>query len=257
TFEDKEKYLSQIPSVQALMRFGYRCLPQKTVEAKRGRLRHVLLEDILREQILMINRFIHRGEEHRFNEGDAEEAIRRLKPSPAEQRGLVRTNQDIYDLLLLGTTIEKRIDGDRKSYSLRYIDWERPENNAYHVTVEFSVERVGSHDTRRVDIVLFVNGIPFVVIENKAPTRSVEEAVSQHIRNQGHDEIPHLFYYAQLLIATNKNEVRYGTVGTPKKYWMIWRDQEDGDEEIEALVNVPLKPEEREALFSGDFAEAR
>ena len=125
------------------------------------------------------------------------------------------------------------------------------------MTVEFSVERVGSHDTRRVDIVLFVNGIPFVVIENKAPTRSVEEAVSQHIRNQGHDEIPHLFYYAQLLIATNKNEVRYGTVGTPKKYWMIWRDQEDGDEEIEALVNVPLKPEEREALFSGDFAEAR
>lgn len=257
TFHTTEKYVSQVPAMQALIAFGYTPLSQAETEKKRGKLHRVLLEDVLAEQILRINRFTYRGEEHSFSAGDAEEAIRRLKPSPIEQRGLVRTNQDIYDSLILGTTIEKTIDGDRKSYSLRYIDWNTPENNAYHATVEVSVERTGSALTRRCDIVLFVNGIPLVVIENKSPTESITQAISQHIRNQGTDEIPHLFHYAQLLLATNKNEVRYGTVGTSKKYWQNWKDEQDKDETIHALVNRPLSDAAKATLFSGDFAPAR
>ena len=229
TFHTTEKYVSQVPAMQALIAFGYTPLSQAETEKKRGKLHRVLLEDVLAEQILRINRFTSRGEEHSFSAGDAEEAIRRLKPSPIEQRGLVRTNQDIYDSLILGTTIEKTIDGDRKSYSLRYIDWNTPENNAYHATVEVTVERTGSALTRRCDIVLFVNGIPLVVIENKSPTESITQAISQHIRNQGADEIPHLFHYAQL----------------------------DKDETIHALVNRPLTDTAKTALFSGDFAPAR
>ncbi|MDX1975200.1 MAG: type I restriction endonuclease subunit R [Rickettsiales bacterium] len=257
TFHTTEKYVSQVPAMQALIAFGYTPLSQAEAEKKRGKLHRVLLEDVLAEQILRINRFTSRGEEHSFSAGDAEEAIRRLKPSPIEQRGLVRTNQDIYDALILGTTIEKTIDGDRKSYSLRYIDWNTPENNAYHATVEVTVERTGSALTRRCDIVLFVNGIPLVVIENKSPTESITQAISQQIRNQGADEIPHLFHYAQLLLATNKNEVRYGTVGTSKKYWQNWKDEQDKDETIHALVNRPLTDTTKIALFSGDFAPAR
>ena len=59
-------------------------------------------------------------------------------------KGLRGTNQDIYDTLVLGTTITKTIDGDSKSYSFRYVDWEQPENNVFHVTAEFSVERTAS-----------------------------------------------------------------------------------------------------------------
>lgn len=257
TFKTTEKYVSQVPAMQALLRFGYHCIPQAEAEKRRGKLHRVLLEDVLAKQILEINRFTYRGEEHPFSAGDAEEAIRRLKPSPIEQRGLVRTNQDIYDSLILGTTIEKTIDGDRKSYSLRYIDWSTPSNNAFHATAEMTVERTGSALTRRCDIVLFVNGIPFVVIENKAPTESLAQAISQMIGYQGAEEIPHLFHYAQLLISTNKNEVRYGTVGTSKKYWQHWKDEEDTDEIISPLINQWLTSEEKTALFSGDFAPAR
>jgi type I restriction enzyme R subunit len=256
-FNTTEKYLSQIPAMLAFMRMGYICLSQKDAEKMRGGLRRVLLEEVLTEQILKINTFIYRGAEYRFGTGDAEEAIRKLKPSPIEQRGLVRTNQDIYDQLLLGTTIEKTIDGDRKSYSVKYVDWNNPANNVYHATAEVSVERTGSNSTRRCDIVLFVNGIPFAVIENKAPTESVQQAVTQNIRNQTHDEIPHLFHYAQILIAANKNEALYGTVGTSKKYWLTWKDEQDEDADIHAHINIPLEEEEKAALFSGDFAEAR
>lgn len=66
------------------------------------------------------------------------------------------------------------------------------------MTVEFSVERARSTETARPDIVLFVNGIPFCVIECKAPQIEVEQAVSQSIRNQNDDYIPKLFIYSQL-----------------------------------------------------------
>ena len=101
TFATSEKYVSQIPAMQALMRFGYQCLPQRDAERMRGGRRKVLLEEILSEQILKLNHFTYRGVQHQFSSSDAEEAIRKLKPSPIEQRGLVRTNQDIYDRLLL------------------------------------------------------------------------------------------------------------------------------------------------------------
>lgn len=256
TFKTTEKHVSQVPAMLTLMRMGYQCLSQKEAEKKRVSLRCVLLEDILAEQILKLNKFVYHGAEHQFSSGDAEEAIRKLKPPPIKQRGLERTNQDIYDQLLLGTTIEKTIDGDRKSYSVKYIDWNNPNHNVYHATVEVSVERTGNNATRRCDIVLFVNGIPFVVIENKAPSESVQQAITQHIRNQAHDEIPHLFHYAQLLIATNKNEAFYGTVGTSKKYWSTWKDEEDQDADLHAKINIPLEEWEKAELFSGDFADA-
>ena len=84
----------------------------------------------------------------------------------------MRTNEKIYDLLVLGKSLPQTIDGDTKSFPLLYIDW-NPEtfltNNVFHVTEEFEVERTASHETRRPDIVLFVNGIPLAVIECKRP----------------------------------------------------------------------------------------
>src|SRR5690606_24127235 len=137
-----------------------------------------------------------------------------------------------YDALMLGATIEKTIDADRKSFSVRYIDWDAPENNRYHATLEFSVERSGARDTKRCDIVLFVNGIPFATIETKNPNVDVKQAVSQTIGYQQADNIPHLFHFVQLVLGVNRGSARYATVGTGAKFWAAWRDEEDTDEEI-------------------------
>ena len=206
---------------------------------------------------MRINRFSHRGREYAFDLEDAHEAMRRLKPTPDRLKGLRGTNQDIFDSLVLGTTITKSIDGDSKSYSFRFIDWENPSNNAFHVTAEFSVERTGSSQTRRCDIVAFVNGIPVLVIENKRPTETLKKADSQLIGYQSEDNIPQLFHFAQLLMTMNRVEARYATVGTPRKFWSTWRDEEDTDEAISASANRPLTSAELDAVFSGDFAPAR
>jgi type I restriction enzyme R subunit len=258
TFNAAEKHQSQVPAIQLLVALGFTPLSQEEALRLRGRrLRNVVLDDVLAEQLMRINRFTHRGREYGFDLEDAHEAMRRLKPTPDRLKGLRGTNQDIYDTLVLGTTITKSIDGDSKSYSFRYIDWERPENNVFHVTAEFSAERTASSQTKRCDIVAFLNGIPILVIENKRPTESLKKADSQLIGYQNEDNIPQLFHFAQLLIGMNRNEARYATVGTPRKFWQTWRDEEDTDEAIAPFANRVLTSVEKDAIFSGDFTGAR
>ncbi|MGE3335901.1 MAG: type I restriction endonuclease subunit R [Rhodospirillaceae bacterium] len=256
-FNAAEKYQSQIPAIQTLIALGFKPLAQSEADRMRGKPRNVVLDDILIDQLIRINRFTYRGKEYPFDLEDAHEALRRLKPTPDKLKGLRGTNQDIYDQLILGTTITKSIEGDSKSYSLRYIDWETWENNVFHVTAEMCIERTASIQTRRCDIVCFVNGIPLVVIENKRPTQSLKKADSQLIGYQGEDNIPQLFHYAQLLLSMKRQEARYATVGTQRKFWQLWRDEEDRDEDILRVINRPLTTAEKATVFSGDFTEAR
>ncbi|RCK80163.1 MAG: Type I restriction-modification system, restriction subunit R [Candidatus Ozemobacter sibiricus] len=255
-FREKEKYLSQIPALQLLINLGYAYLtPEQALNARGGKRGQVLLEEVLRERLKKINRIQYKGQSYLFSEENIQTAIQRLKN--VKYDGLLKTNEAIYDLLTLGVALEQSIEGDSKSFTLNYIDWKNPANNVYHVTAEFLVERTRSVEICRPDIVLFVNGIPFTVIECKSPEVEVEQAVSQMIRNQREEYIPKLFTYIQLLVGVNKNAGRYATIGTPAKFWALWREQLDDATAVAAAVNTPLKPEDKAALFSGDFALAR
>lgn len=255
-FRFDEKYLSQIPALQLLINLGYVYLaPDQALAARGGKAGNVLLEDVLRAQLKKINRIQHKGQHYLFSEENIQTAIQRLKN--VKYDGLIKTNEAIHDLLTLGVALEQSIEGDSKSFTLHYIDWKNPNNNAYHVSAEFSVARTRSTETCRPDIVLFVNGIPFAVIECKSPNVEVAQAVSQMIRNQREEYIPKLFTYSQLLVGINKNEGRFATTGTPARFWALWREQQDRADVIANVVNTALKPQEKEALFSGDFAITR
>ena len=255
-FKFNETYLSQVPALQLLVALGYRCLPpDEALEERGGKTGNVLLEGILREQLARLNRIRYKGKQHRFSQANIQEAVRKLKN--VKRDGLARTNQAVYDLITLGTSLEQSVEGVSRSYTFNYIDWKNPSNNAFHVVPEFSVERSRSTEHARPDIVLFVNGIPLAVIECKAPSIQVEQAVSQNIRNQGEEYIPKLFAYAQLLMAVNKNSARYGTVGTSAEFWSIWKELEDDEGELAALVNTGLGNADKGKLFSGEFAGAR
>jgi len=257
-FRFNEKVLSQIPALQVLVNLGYTYLPPDAALKERlGKFSHVLLENILREQLKRMNRIQYKGGEYLFSEENIQSAIQKLKTVKFD--GLQKTNEAVYDLITLGTALEQSIDGNSKSFPLRYIDWKNPSNNVFHVTAEFSVERTRSNETARPDIVLFVNGIPLAVIECKAPDIEVEQAVSQSIRNQSDEYIPKLFIYAQLVMAVNKNEAQYATVGTGKKFWGVWKELAIADWRlaIEEIVNTPLEDGDKAKLFSGEFAAAR
>ncbi|TCL62592.1 type I restriction enzyme R subunit [Hydrogenispora ethanolica] len=243
-FETNEKHLSQIPALQLLISMGFEYLtPAETLRERQNRTSNVLLENILRSQLKEINRIRYKGNEYLFSEENIQTAIQKLKN--VKYDGLLKTNEAIYDLITLGTAMEQTIEGDSKSFNLNYIDWRNPDRNRYHVTVEYRVERARSTETARPDIVLFVNGIPFCVIECKAPQVEIEQAVSQSIRNQNDDFIPKLFIYTQMVLAVNKNSAMYATTGTPAKFWGVWKEAHlnRGEQEfnkLQELVNKPL-----------------
>ena len=255
-FPHTEKHLSQLPALQLLASLGYRILrPQEALQERQGKTSNVVLEGILCTQLSTFNRIHYKGEEYHFSEANIQEAIQKLKN--VKYDGLQKTNEAIYDLITLGTALEQTVEGNTKSFNLNYIDWKTPGNNVFHVVPEFVVERNRSLETARPDMVLFVNGIPLAVIECKSPTVEVEQAVSQNIRNQGDEYIPKLFTYTQLVMGVNKNAAKYATVGTPAKFWGVWDELEDKQDKIIALVNTPLSDEQKDALFSGEFASAR
>jgi len=254
----QEALISQIPALRTLQQLGFSYLgPEECAVERKGRLGRVLLENVLAGQLRRLNRIHFKGRELPFSEENIARGIEALRDLPME--GLVRTSEKVYDLLTLGKSLDQSIDGEIKGFTLRYIDWQNPLNNLFHVTAEFEVERTASHETRRPDIVCFVNGIPFVVIECKRPEEkgSLEQAIHQHLRNWQEDEIPHLFVHTQLALALNKNEGRYGTTGTPLKFWSNWREMEDTTARVRAVVNSPVRPEEHARLFRGAFAYTR
>jgi type I restriction enzyme R subunit len=183
SFKTNEKYLSQIPALQLLISLGFEYLtPGEALKERQNRLSNVLLENILRNQIKEINRIRHKGGEYLFSEENVQSAIQKIKNIKYD--GLLKTNEAVYDLITLGTAMEQTIEGGSKSFTLNYVDWRNPSRNKFHVTVEYSVEKSRSTETVRPDIVLFVNGIPFCVIECKAPNIEIEQAVSQSVRTR-------------------------------------------------------------------------
>ncbi|MBA2680354.1 MAG: HsdR family type I site-specific deoxyribonuclease, partial [Ktedonobacteraceae bacterium] len=250
----REELISQIPALQLLRALGYTYLnPDQALVARGGTLSNVLLDTILVPQLRKLNRIRYKGRAYPFSEANIQEAIRRLKNEPYD--GLVRTSEKIYDLLTLGISLPQTIDGNTRSFTFRYIDWKHWDHNVFHVSDEFSVERRRSSETRRPDVVLFVNGIPLVVIECKRPDlekggdKAVSEAITQMIRNQRDDEIPGLFVFSQILLAISKNDALYATTGTPKKFWSIWAEERDIEAQVHHMINQPLTPAEKNHLY--------
>lgn len=255
-FNINEQLTSQLPALELLIKSGYTFLSREEAERLRfGKLSEVILEPILRERLKAINSIQFKGRSYLFSEENIQTAIERIKTIRYD--GWQNTNESVYDFLTLGMSLEQTLEGDSRSYPFQFINWNQPSQNVFHVSPEFSVERNRSTETARPDLVLFVNGIPFCVIECKSPTISVDTGVEQMLRNQGERYISRLFHYTQLLISTNKNELKYGTTGTPKKFWAVWKELEDKDEAIQRCLQKPLSTEVKDYVFSEEFEKLR
>ena len=263
----KEDHISQIPALQLLQKLGYTYLtPDEALAMRGGKTSNVLLEDVLRSQLRRINSIrVNRNKEELFSEQNIENGVLAMRNIPMEG-GYMSGNEAVYNLLTLGKAFEQSIDGDKKSYTMRFIDWERPERNVFHVTEEFAVTRTGMADTYRPDIVLFVNGIPLVVIECKRPDikGALDQAVSQHLRNQKDDGIRSLYLYSALLLSIGNSYGAYATTGTPAKFWTKWKEmfiteteEKEYKQQLNHLVNTPLDEKQKAHLFGDRFRYVR
>jgi len=156
--------------------------------------------------------------------------------SAATGHDLMEKNQDATRLLLEGTTVDG-LPGwnEGRKQRIQFIDWFTPENNDFLIINQFRVDEPDGQHKKFIlpDIVLFVNGIPLVVIECKSPatTNPIEEGINQLLRysnqrdwvdaREGNEK---LFHYAQLLIVSDYDDARLACTGAQFEHYLPWKD---------------------------------
>ncbi len=233
---------SQLPFVELLLNVGYTYVSVAEALSQRGVTSNFILADIAAEKLMEINGYEVDGTDYKFSEKDVRDAIDELEHIQYE--GLIDTAQKIYNIIMPtsgGKTIKVNHGGKKVSKNFKFIDFENIENNVFHVSVEFVAS---GKQNIRPDIVCFVNGIPFAVIENKKSGVDVKEALNQMNRNQGPEYCPKLYTYTQLLVGTNGKELHYGTTGTANKFYAVWKekgtDLEVLNEKVSTLIQKPI-----------------
>jgi len=230
-------------SINLLQSLGYKFISrEENLKLRGSKTSEVLFREILTKKLGEINGYEYKGKRYKFSQSNVLKAVDELAGVSLNE-GLMFANERITNLLLLGTSLEENLeDGTRRSFSFKFIDFENLQNNDFYVTEEFEVSRVSQSDAqkhRRPDLVLFINGIPIVVIELKKSSVSFENGIKQLEKEQGKDEIAHLFKYIQLTIAANGSGARYGTTGTPFKFYSVWKEQDEAKakESLKSLIN--------------------
>lgn len=230
-------------SINLLQSLGYKFISrEENLKLRSGKTSEVLFREILTQKLGEINGYEYKGKRYKFSQSNVLKAVDELAGVSLNE-GLMVANERITNLLLLGTSLEENLeDGTRRSFSFKFIDFENLQNNDFYVTEEFEVSRVSQSDAqkhRRPDLVLFINGIPIVVIELKKSSVSFENGIKQLEKEQGKDEIAHLFKYIQLTIAANGSGARYGTTGTAFKFYSVWKEQDEAKakESLKSVIN--------------------
>ncbi|BAZ80659.1 HsdR family type I site-specific deoxyribonuclease [Sphaerospermopsis kisseleviana CS-549] len=147
-------------------------------------------------------------------------------------QNLYNINKEIYTLLRYGIKIKP--EAGENTQTLYLINWEEPLKNSFYIAEEVSIK---GENTKRPDIVLYINGIALAVLELKRSTVPVSEAIRQNLDNQKSIFIKPFFNTIQLVMAGNDTQgLRYGTIETPEKYYLTWK--EDTHSEITNTLNI-------------------
>ena len=182
-----EDTLSEQPAIEQLKRLGYDYIhgdeldPELRDDCERTSRRDVVLISRLKKKLAEINPHL--------TEESIKKAIRRVTHIQAES--LIEANRTFHQDLVAGISIDQDIGARRQKQTVRFIDFDDPEKNEFLAVNQFWVK--GPKETCRPDIVIFINGIPLVVIECKSPVAKqmgMSEAIGQLITISGRDPPP-------------------------------------------------------------------
>lgn len=151
-----------------------------------------------------------------------DKALYELRRVAGDQtKGLYEVNKAVYSLLRYGVKVKP--DVGEHTETVHLIDWQRPLRNHFAIAEEVTVL---GENTKRPDLVLYVNGIALGVIELKRSTVAVSQGIRQNLDNQKSLFIQPFFATVQLVMAGNDTQgLRYGVVETPEKYYLAWREE--------------------------------
>ena len=221
---------------------------QRPVDSLRESFTEVVMLPVLREQLKVINPWLE--------DDQVEEVVKQLTAS-FPGTGLLENNRHLFELLLENTSVsENRLTGE-KSPTVRFVDFKHRDKNRFIAVCQLKVRILGTEHHIIPDIVLFLNGLPVVVIECKSPKvkDAIPEAIGQLLRYseqrgvKGEGSAP-LFSYNQFVVATCRQEAKFGTITThSEKHFYRWADPYPRT--IDELEHGAGSPNDQQRLVAG------
>ena len=217
-------------------------LPAKNAEVMRGSKKEVFLYPILRESIRRINPWI--------NDENLEQVVRAI--TRVNTPSFIEANERCYDIIQRGVTVRQDLkDGlGLKGKDVKLIDFENQEKNQFHVVRQFRVEHLKENIP---DLVLFVNGIPIIVIECKSP-KIVRPQIAGRKQIFRYQECmdryrglgcPQLLHTVQALVVLSRDQATFGTNYTETRFWTEWNDPFPlKKEDLKKILGKPPNPQE-------------
>ena len=196
---------------------------QKPSDTFRENFTEVVMLPVLRAQLKAINPWLE--------DDQVEEVVKQLTAS-FPGTGLVENNKHVLRLLLENTSVSENRQTGENSPTVRFIDFKNRANNRFIAVCQFKVRILGTEHHIIPDVVLFVNGLPVVVIECKSPRvkDAIPEAIDQMLRYSEQRGVtgegsPPLFYFNQFVVATCRQQAKFGTITThSEKHFYRWTD---------------------------------
>ena len=240
----------ELPALEQLQSLGWSYIENTKLSPdesdERNSFKDVVLENRLAASIKRINPWI--------NDGNLRKVVRDL--TNIQSPNLIEANQSIWNTINQCVSVMQDLGKGNKGQTVRIIDFDNLENNEFLCTNQFKVK--GINQCIIPDIVLFVNGLPLVVIECKSPyiTNPMEVGIDQLLRyanrrNPSNDEgAERLFRYNQMMISTHRAKARVGTITSHVEHFLEWKDPYPLTKE-----QVGPAPTSQEVLIAGLFAK--
>jgi type I restriction enzyme R subunit len=246
-----EKEYVEEPFLKQLEELGWNIVrldtKQTPQDSNRESFSEVILTLKLRDSLFQINPWLE--------EDQIDEVVKTITTFPISS--LIENNQYILELLLENTSVSENRKTKEKHPTVRYIDFKNAENNSFVAISQLKLRVLGTENHIYPDITLFINGLPIAVIECKSPKTKepIPEAIDQLLRystQRGEDKEgnKNLFYYNQILIATCRNQAKFGTITTHiEKHFFRWIDPYP--KTVQELEHEGTAPNDQQRLIQG------
>ena len=220
--ELNEIELVELPAHNIFSELGYETLEGTELNTERKNYNDVILEQRLGTKIRQLNpdlpQIVYTT------------AINHLKS--LTNPTTIENNREFHQMLLAGVKVPYQSEGQTKYYAVKIVDFENPKNNDFLAVRQLIIEQ---HAQKRTDHILFVNGLPLVLLEYKDPTNKSADIVQAYkqlgITNY-QKFIPRLFNYVSFLVISDKTFARYGTMTAPFERFSDWNDPDDPDKTV-------------------------
>jgi len=203
----------------------------ETQNAERNSFYEVILKERLREKLVELNpdlpNIVY------------DKAIQLI--DGLSQPSLIKNNQEFHQMLLSGVKVPYQKDGQTKYHAVKLVDFQKPQKNNFLAIRQFYVRQ---HELKKLDHVVFINGIPLVFFEYKDPTNqtaTILKAYHQLGETDYQRYIPKIFYYNAFSVISDRTDAKYGTLTAPFERFSEWNDPENPDKKVANRLELMLK----------------